>query len=250
MTIVDRTALALAGLAVLSMPVYALVRARRPGDPDVARRPATVLLGRWVRDWLMWAIAPFERVLVALRVSPLAFNVLGVVCGAAAGLAYVRGAFGAGGWLVLLGGLADVLDGRLARAQNVVSPAGAFLDSTLDRFAEVFALAGLAAFYAAAPWRVLVVALALGGSLLVSYTRARGEGLGVSYQGGIMARAERLVLLALASLLDGWASPALGGAPGTLVLWAAAAIAAGALGTALHRTVAIARALARREAGR
>jgi hypothetical protein len=65
-----------------------------------------------------------------------------------------------------------------------------------------------------------------------------------------MARAERLVLLALASLLDGWASPALGAAPGTLVLWAAAAIATGSLGTALHRTVAIARALARREAGR
>jgi len=250
MSPMDRVALAIAAVAVLSMPVYAIVRAPRPGDPDVARRPATMLLGRWVRDWLMWAIAPFERLLVALRVSPLAFNVLGVVCGAAAGFAYVRGAFGPGGWLVLLGGLADVLDGRLARAQNVVSPAGAFLDSTLDRFAEVFALAGLAAFYAAAPWRVLVVSLALGGSLLVSYTRARGEGLGISYQGGVMARAERLVLLALASLLDGWASPALGAAPGTLVLWAVAAIAAGSLGTALHRTVAIARALARREAGR
>src|SRR5262249_38088650 len=143
MTAVDRVALTLAGLAVLSMPVYAIVRARRPGDPDVARRPATVLVGRWVRDWLVGGISPFGRLVVAMRVPPLAFNVLGVVCGAAAGFAYVRGAFGTGGWLVLLGGLADVLDGRLARAQNVVSPAGAFLDSTLDRFAEVFALAGL-----------------------------------------------------------------------------------------------------------
>jgi len=250
MTTVDQVALALAGLAVLSMPVFAVVRARRPGDPDVARRPATVLLGRWVRDWLMWAIGPFERLLIVLRIPPLAFNVLGVVCGAAAGLAYLRGAFGTGGWLVLLGGLADVLDGRLARAQNVVSPAGAFIDSTLDRFAEVFALAGLAAFYAAAPWRVLIVALALGGSLLVSYTRARGEGLGISYQGGVMARAERLVLLAVASLVEAWASPALGVPTGTVVLWTVAAIAVGSLGTALHRTVAIARALGRREADR
>jgi len=97
---------------------------------------------------------------------------------------------------------------------------------------------------------VLIVALALGGSLLVSYTRARGEGLGISYQGGVMARAERLVLLAVASLIEAWASPALGVPTGTVVLWTVAAIAVGSLGTALHRTVAIARALGRREADR
>jgi phosphatidylglycerophosphate synthase len=187
----------------------------------------------------MWAIAPLERALVAMRVSPLAFNLLGVVFGALAGVAFARGAFGTGGWLVLLGGLADVFDGRLARAQNKVSKAGAFIDSTLDRFAEVFALAGLAAYSAATPVAVLIVTLAMGGSLLVSYTRARGEGLGVSYQGGIMARAERLVLLALdAPLGSAWHL-----APGTVVVGAMALVAVGSLGTAVHRTIAITRAL-------
>jgi CDP-diacylglycerol--glycerol-3-phosphate 3-phosphatidyltransferase len=240
----DQIALAVAGLAVLSMPVYALV-GRGRGDPDVARRPATVLLGRWVRDWLMWAIGPLERGLNAAGVPPLALNVTGVALGVGAGATYATGRFATGGVLVLLGGLADVLDGRLARAQNKASPSGAFIDSTLDRFAEVFALAGLAVCFGASPPRVLAVTLALGGSLLVSYTRARGEGLGISYQGGLMARAERLVLLALASLLDAWASRTFSLAPGTLVTVACALIAAGALGTAVHRTVAIARALAR-----
>jgi phosphatidylglycerophosphate synthase len=243
MTTADRVALAAAALAVSSMPVYAFVRRGTPGDPDVARRPKTVLLGHWVRDWLMWAIAPLERALVAMRVSPLAFNLLGVVFGALAGVAFARGAFGTGGWLVLLGGLADVFDGRLARAQNKVSKAGAFIDSTLDRFAEVFALAGLAAYSAATPVAVLIVTLAMGGSLLVSYTRARGEGLGVSYQGGIMARAERLVLLALSALLDAPLGSAWHLLPGTVVVGAMALVAVGSLGTAVHRTIAITRAL-------
>ena len=246
----DRAALVLAGLALLTMPVFAAVRRARSRDPDVARRPRTALLGTWVRDWLVWAVGPLERGLLAARVSPLACNLAGVVLGALAGIAYACGALGPAGWLVLLGGLTDVLDGRIARAQGLVSEAGAFLDSGLDRFAEVFALAGLATFFASQPLRVLAVALALGGSLLVSYARARGEGLGVSYRGGLMARAERLVLVGCASLLDGAAVEALDLGPGTLVAGAMAVVAVGSLATAIHRTVAIARVLAERAGGR
>jgi len=237
-------------LLLATMPVYAVVARGRPGDPDVARRPRTVLLGFWVRDWLMWAIAPLERLFLALRVPPIAFNWAGVAFGAAAGVAYALGDFAAGGWLVLLGGAADIFDGRIARARGLVSKAGAFLDSTLDRFAETFAFVGLAVWYRSTPWGALMTVLALGGSLLVSYTRARGEGLGVHYKGGLMQRAERLVLLALASLLDPMTVSLAGWPPGRLLIGVIAFIGLASLATAFHRTVAITRALEREEAPR
>ena len=237
--------LAAAALLLLSMPVYALVAGSRARDPEVAARPRTVLLGYWVRDWLMWVITPLERLFLALRIPPVAFNWTGVAFGAAAGVAYARGDFPLGGWLVLLGGAADIFDGRIARARGLVSRAGAFLDSTLDRFAETFALAGAVVWFRSSAWGVLLTTLALGGSLLVSYARARGEGLGVTYKGGLMQRAERLVLLALASLLDPVAVSLAGWPPGRLLLAVIGFIGLASLATAFHRTVAIARALAR-----
>ena len=239
--------LAAAALLLLTMPVYALVARGRPVDPEVAARPRTVLLGTWVRDWLMWAITPLERLFLALGLDPVVFNWAGVACGALAGWAYARGDFPLGGWLVLLGGAADIFDGRIARARGLASRAGAFLDSTLDRFAETFAFAGLLLWFRDSAWSLLAVGLAMGGSLLVSYARARGEGLGVTYKGGLMQRAERLVLLALASLLDPPVTAAAGWPPGRLLIGMVAFIAVATLATALHRTVAIAAMLERSE---
>ena len=85
----------------------------------------------------------------------------------------------------------------------------------------------------------------MGGSLLVSYARARGEGLGVHYPGGLMQRAERLVLLGLASLLDPVAAAGLGWPAGRLLFLTLAFIGAASLATALQRTIGIARALDR-----
>jgi CDP-diacylglycerol--glycerol-3-phosphate 3-phosphatidyltransferase len=243
MSLTTYLALAAAALCVLTMPLYALVTRHRPLDADVAQRPKTALLGYWIRDWLMWVIGPIERALVRANASPDLFNYLGVAFGAAAGVAYARRSLALGGWLVLLGGLADVFDGRIARARGMESRRGEFLDSMLDRFAETFTYVGLALFFERMTWAMLATLSALGGSLLVSYARAKGQGVGVVFRGGIMQRAERLVLLAIASLLDGAAAAALGTPPGAIVLGAVAIIGLGSFGTAIYRTAQIARAL-------
>jgi phosphatidylglycerophosphate synthase len=240
--------LTLAGLALLvsvvaSLPAYALLGRRRPVDADVASRPTSALLGPWVRDWVMWVIAPLEHALVRSGISPDALNLAGAAGGLAAGIAYAYGALAAGGALILLGGLADILDGRVARARGLVSAYGEFLDSVLDRFSETFAFAGIAVYFAPRAGAVFATALALGGSMLVSYTRAKAKVVGVEARGGLMQRAERLVLLAVASLADAPLCHAAHWPAGTVLLGAIVVIGVGSMTTAVGRSLATARAL-------
>ncbi len=243
MNFVTYLLLAIAAVVVLTMPVFAIVARDRPVDSDVARRPTTILLGRWIRDWLMWLIAPIEGALVSLRISPDVLNFAGMFLGLLAGVALARGSLAMAGWLILLGGLCDIFDGRIARALGLASPYGEFLDSMLDRFAETFVFIGLAVYFAPSTWAVMATVLALGASLMVSYARAKGAVVGVDCRGGVMQRAERLVLLALAALLDAPLATLLDWRSGTVLLTAVGLIGVGALGTAVYRTWHIARAL-------
>jgi phosphatidylglycerophosphate synthase len=147
-------------------------------------------------------------------------------------------------WLLAAGGLADILDGRVARARRLASRRGAFLDSTLDRFGETATFVGLAWRLAAVPWQSATVALALGGSLLVSYARARGEALGATMHGGLMQRPERLVVLIAGALVESAASGRPGWSSGAALTVAVALLAIGTVGTALYRTAVVARLLA------
>jgi phosphatidylglycerophosphate synthase len=236
-------ALALVAGLLLTMPVFAVIGRDRPVDADVARRSRTILLGRWVRDWLMWVIGPIERAMVRARVNPDVLNFIGALMGLAAGVAFARGSMGVAGWLILLGGVADIFDGRIARARGIASSYGAFIDSTLDRFAETFTFLGLIVYFGHWPLIALASGAALGASMLVSYTRARGEALGVSNTAGVMQRAERLVLLALGAILDPLVTARAGWPAGALLAATIVLIAVGAFGTGVYRTAAIAGAL-------
>lgn len=231
-------------LALVSMAVYALVLGGRR-DRDAERKGSSFLLGigDFLVHWFMWALGPVERTLVRVGAGPDHMNLAGLAFGLASGALIALGRLEAGGWAIALAGVADILDGRLARARQVASPYGKFIDSTLDRFVETFAFLGFAVYFAGRPWGPLVVAAGLGGSLLVSYAQARGETVGVSGSGGLMQRAERLVLQILGCLLDPTLSRALGQPEGTVLFWVLAVMAVGALGTAVHRTVFIARRL-------
>ena len=240
-------ALSLMALAILTMPIYAVVARRRAVDADVARRPTTILLGTWVRDWLMWIIGPVERKFVEWKLSPDLFNYIGGAFGFFAGFAYSQNELALGGWLILLGGLADIFDGRIARARGIGSNYGEFLDSMLDRFAEMFAFLGIALYFEPTWWAMSATVLASGGSMMVSYARAKGEAVGVDCRGGIMQRAERLVVLAVASLIDTPVTTALGWVPGVILLSAVTLIGLGSLGTAVYRTIFICKALRRME---
>jgi CDP-diacylglycerol--glycerol-3-phosphate 3-phosphatidyltransferase len=228
--------------AALSMPVYAFVSRTRE-DPNEIGDRGSFVLGSFVRNWFYWFIWPIERVSLAIGLSPTAFNLLGVAFGGIAGACFATGRVNLGGWFVLLGGAADVLDGRIARAQGKANQTGAFLDSTLDRFAEVGAFIGLAVLFRASAVELAVVVTALGGSLLVSYARARGESLGVVCKVGIMQRAERLMLVGFGGIFDPAVTVWRGWEPGTLLVGLLAVVAVGTVATAIYRTIWIANRL-------
>lgn len=230
-------------LALLSMPVYALLGARR--DADAAQKGSQLFLGAgdFVVHWFLWAIGPAERIALRLGLSPGFFNFAGLGFGLLSGVAIGLGNLDLGGWAIALGGVADILDGRIARVRGLASRYGAFIDSTLDRFVEVFAFLGFGVYLARFESGPLLAMAAITGSLLVSYTRARGESVGVLCKGGLMQRAERLVLTCLACLADAALSPALRLPEGSLVLGVVGLIALGTFATAVHRTLWIARRL-------
>lgn len=240
MTPAFRIFLAVCGLLLVSMLVYRLGGRRR--DADAERRGTRFLLGvgDFALHWMLWLVSPLVDLAQRLHLSPVVFNAAGLVFGVASGPLIAAGRLELGGWAVAVGGIADILDGRLARQAGRASRFGHFIDSSFDRYFEISTFLGFA-YYLRDRWPgPLLAAGALGGSMLVSYVRARGEVLGVKCTGGLMPRGERLVLTALVCLTDPTLTRALGLAEGTFALWMLAVMTVTTFATAVYRTVWIA----------
>ncbi len=217
----------------------------RPRTPAVEQRPPSIL-AKWLQEWWIWLWGPVERACLHLGVTPNAITVASMVVVGVAGGFVAAGFVSLGGWLYLFGASLDLVDGRVARATGQASRAGAFLDSTLDRVAELLFFGGLAIAYRASAFLVAVLATA-SASVMVSYTRARGESLGVkdaALTGG-MQRPERIFIAGTACALSPVASWLAGpGAGSTLVGAALTVLAVLTSITAARRGLAIFRALA------
>lgn len=159
-------------------------------------------------------IEPVAVLLVKLRVNPNTLTTLGTISTVAGGVSFGLGHIRTGGWIIGLTAIFDVLDGTVARRTGQSTDFGAFYDSTLDRVADGAVLGGLAYFYAtnlvfhSQPLLALSL-LGMIGTFLVSYTRARAEGLGIDAKVGVMQRPERVVLLAVPQaffgvVFNGW----------------------------------------------
>lgn len=200
------------------------------------------LFGPFLSGYLVWIISPVERRLVG-RVSPNTITAVSFAFCAVTGIAAATGHLGWAVWLYVTGGILDVLDGRLARLTGKQTAAGALFDSVSDRWGELLVFLGYAWYLHETPWLLAVIG-AFGASMMVSYTRARAEGLGIALSGGIMQRAERVVLVASGTLIAAWcghgaAAPIIGS---TMLL---CALASGA--TAINRWIVAFRILAERD---
>ncbi len=159
---------------------------------------------QWARRHLAPLLDPLIELIARSGISPNALTALGAMLNAAAGALIALGYPLIGGLLMTLIAMPlDALDGGVARKLGKQSTFGALFDSTLDRLAEAAILAGVGAFFATRQETIFVLLAfaALSGSFLVSYTRARAEGLGLNCQVGLFSRFGRFLLLALGLLL-------------------------------------------------
>ncbi len=168
-------------------------------------------------------INPFVRLLIKLGFTPNAVTLTGLLLNIGVAVIFIIGGeegnrgdlryVGWGGALILFAGLFDMLDGQVARLGNMKSEYGAFFDSVLDRYSELFTFLGICYYLVAHHYLLgsLFTFIALIGSMMVSYTRARAEGLGVECKGGLMQRPERVVLIGVSALACGVSSAWLGG---------------------------------------
>lgn len=163
-----------------------------------------------LKDLARRSILPVAAAFVRLGISPNALTVLGLLLNVGVGLVLAAGYQTAGGFFVLFAGLFDMLDGAVARVSQRVTVFGGFLDSTLDRYSEAVVFLGLLLWYAreGRTTEVVLVYAVIVGSVMVSYTRARAEGLGLRCEVGWLQRPERIALLG-AGLILGLVTPVL-----------------------------------------
>ena len=167
-----------------------------------------VVIDMRVRPRVTRFLEPIGKALASIGVTPTVVTFLGLTVVIIGSVMIANGLPRSGAAVVLGGALLDGLDGSVARASGMDSARGAFLDSAFDRMGEIAAFAGLGVFRAGYPRELLLIVLAIGGAMLVPYMRARAEVQGFDGRGGLMGRAERVLLFSI-GLIVGLIEPML-----------------------------------------
>jgi CDP-diacylglycerol---glycerol-3-phosphate 3-phosphatidyltransferase len=157
------------------------------------------------------AVRPVGQLLRRTGMSPDHLTILGILFAIAAAFSIAQGALRGGLILVILAALPDMLDGALAKAAGSASQRGAFFDSVVDRVTDSLLFGGVAWFFASekSPHLALLPMAIMGVSSLISYERAKAESLGLYAKGGLMERAERIIVLCVGLLFDSLLTPIL-----------------------------------------
>jgi CDP-diacylglycerol--glycerol-3-phosphate 3-phosphatidyltransferase len=196
---------------------------KNPRKNGFLKNMAKKLLRDKLQKGIYKIIDPLVRWLIKLGLTPNAVTTIGLILNIGVAVIFIvggergnRGDLRYVGWagaLVLFAGLFDMLDGQVARLGNMSSVFGALFDSVLDRYSESVMFLGICYYLVAHHYFIssLFAFIALIGSMMVSYTRARSEGLGIQNKGGLMQRPERVVLIGVSAIACGITANFIGG---------------------------------------
>lgn len=206
------------------------------------------MLTAWLRKTFRGVLEAVARFFNRLGVTPNQLTLIGLVLQGIVAVVIAAGYLQLAGILLVFFSIFDAFDGTLARMTGQASRFGAFFDATIDRYAESIVLFGLLVYYTGQPdstTQTLLIYVAVVGSLLVSYTRAKAESLGIPCKEGILTRAERVVLLVVGLLLGTWQPFAALPDALTVVLWLLAILSNV---TAIQRVFAVRKTVREQEA--
>jgi CDP-diacylglycerol--glycerol-3-phosphate 3-phosphatidyltransferase len=198
------------------------------------------MFSRRIQQRARYVVTLLIQPLARLGVSPNLLTSIGLLLSVVTAVVIAQGHLFVGGLLVVFAGIFDMFDGAMARIRNAATTFGAFLDSTLDRYSESIILFGLLWYALQRPglqnllwpvpheqiWMITFIFVSVVGSLMVSYTKARAEGLGIECKSGLLARPERVIILAIGFLSN-------------LSIWALAILAVFSNVTALERMISV-----------
>lgn len=162
------------------------------------------MLTRWIGIGAQFVLDRIVRALSLWKIHPNILTALGLAINIVAAVLFGKGHFRAAGLVVLGASIFDLVDGRVARASNTATSFGAFFDSVVDRYSDMALYMGLLVYYARVGrfLYLVLVALVMAGSVMISYTRARAESLIPSCKVGFLERPERVVLIIIGALMD------------------------------------------------
>jgi CDP-diacylglycerol--glycerol-3-phosphate 3-phosphatidyltransferase len=164
-------------------------------ESRIERAGGSPLLGKAAMEMGYWAMRPLARVCIALGLSANAVSWISLALAAMAGAALALGAFGVAAVVSLASSACDALDGMIARETGTASDSGEVLDAAVDRYAELFFFGGIVLHERFDVLAVVLTLAATAGAIMVSYSTAKGEALGVTVPRGAMRRQERAIYL-------------------------------------------------------
>jgi len=167
---------------------------------------SSTLLSNKIRNTYLGLLKPLVERIAKSRIHPNTFTTTSFIFGCAGAVVIASGVVRLASILLLVSGILDNIDGNLARLTGKTSKFGALFDSTLDRYSETIYFIGVAIFFLrdGAFATAAATAIALTGSFMVSYIRARAEGLGYSCDVGFIQRPERIVIIGISGLIHPW----------------------------------------------
>ena len=200
----------------ISFTYYAVTWSRREQSEETISRIHKSFIGIFLVEFWYWLTTPLLSFFKILKLTPNRITAISVVLSLFTGYLLAIGEIGAGGWMIVLSGSLDMLDGRLARETGQSSKAGAFFDSCSDRYSDSFVFIGLGVYFLSKGGSfadkiftisitdyigVLVIMTILLGAASMSYVKARGEVVGATTKRGLMQRPERIMILSIFTVL-------------------------------------------------